>query len=87
VGKSIRELANVLERAKILADGPVTSSHVLPENITRPQIASPKTDGEAIEPLETITREHVVNALECGGEQISGCGDAGINAPAFVPGA
>jgi DNA-binding NtrC family response regulator len=67
---NIRELANVIERAKILADNPVITAAQLPENIVRPvpPVASLQLKPVATAPkpdqLVTIEREHVLAVLQ-----------------------
>lgn len=66
---NIRELANVVERAKILADSLVITPKLLPENMTRPAPSAParkleKEEASAPDELAEIEREHVLAVLK-----------------------
>jgi DNA-binding NtrC family response regulator len=67
---NIRELANVIERAKILADDSVITPQLLPDNLTRPMPATARASGTATPPpslperLGELERDHVLAILE-----------------------
>jgi DNA-binding NtrC family response regulator len=71
---NIRELANAIERAVILAEGTVLTAKdfaFLTEREVPAAPASPsETSGEVIAPLEEVERQHILRALiQCGWNQ------------------
>lgn len=60
---NVRQLINVIERAKILADGTVVRFHDLPVEVRSPSTPSRGLDGAA-DKLEDIERVHVAEVLE-----------------------
>jgi DNA-binding NtrC family response regulator len=60
---NIRELANVLERAQILAEGPVITRDDLPENLITGSAAPPVEPSTSPFDLEAVERRHVQEVL------------------------
>jgi DNA-binding NtrC family response regulator len=65
---NIRELANVLERAQILADGAVITADNLPDNVFAsakplPVVGLPAAPPESPDDLEAVERRHVERVL------------------------
>ncbi|CAN5848652.1 sigma-54 dependent transcriptional regulator [soil metagenome] len=63
---NVRELANTLERAAILADGDVIDeSHIWVEEGTAPRLGSaPTASGAEVRPLAELEKEAILHALE-----------------------
>jgi DNA-binding NtrC family response regulator len=61
---NVRELRNAIERAVVLARGPVIEVDDLPQRIVRPAMPLPRGRGESVEPLDEIERRAILGALE-----------------------
>jgi DNA-binding NtrC family response regulator len=60
---NIRELANVIERAVVLGEGPQLTLHHLPARVLGAQPAAPLTEASYHEALNSYRRELIVRAL------------------------
>lgn len=60
---NIRQLKNVLERAKILADPPLIRLVDLPEEFVRAELAQPAEGAAAPDELASIERNHVIEVF------------------------
>lgn len=66
---NVRELQSVVERACLMADGPVVSARDLAGAVPSAIVAEldPAEDGDDGRPLSTVEREHIVRALQRAG--------------------
>lgn len=61
---NVRQLINAIERAKIMADGPMIQLHDLPADITGAPVAGPRMARVAADDLASIEKLHVMEILE-----------------------
>jgi DNA-binding NtrC family response regulator len=60
---NVRELRNAIERAVVLARGPVIEFEDLPEPLRRPPARRAPTASTAVEPLEDVEKKAILHAL------------------------
>jgi len=61
---NVRELRNAIERAVVLARGPVIEPAELPQRIARPVVVIERSRSGPVEPLEELERRAILEALE-----------------------
>jgi len=82
---NVRELRNVVERALLLADGPMIHPRHLPENLRRCAAPPSLPVGGGSLSLAAVEREHVVRVLRmCGGNRSRAAGHLGIHRSTLI---
>ncbi len=85
---NIRELRNIIERAVLLANGPLIDVPHLPVGVQRSEgapVGTPDPRAPLIERLQAFERERIVSALEqCGGNQTQAAMLLGISRRTLV---
>jgi len=77
---NIRELANVIERAQILAEGETITVDDLPEALLKALPPSPDVVIDRSDALDTVERNHVVAVLaKCGGNKVTAAKALGVS--------
>jgi DNA-binding NtrC family response regulator len=77
---NIRELANVVERAQILAEGATITLDDLPEALVNAAPRTADTEAENPEALDSVERHHVFAVLaKCGGNKVAAAKALGVS--------